>query len=170
MPETGTELLCALPVADAWLKIDVRGGLERIRLEPAGSSGRAPDAAPESGRAAAAWRSLEACCEAPCDFDAGPWLAEPCLARASSFERAAWRAVSMLPCAEAEACSALAERLGLAAGMERRLAKAVAACPLPMLIPVHRVPGAFADAPEGLQGVMRRLLELEQEKLIRWWF
>lgn len=175
--EASGEVRLAWPLADVWVRWDAAGGLAGLRLARAGSSagacarsgsGESPaDAAPS--RLSAVRKALAAFYESPCDFDASPWLEEPCVKRADDFSRSVWREVALLSCGEAEESEAIAKRLGRP-GSGRLVARAALACPLPVLIPVHRVGGAFEGAPREQQALSRRLLEHEQEKLVRWWF
>lgn len=163
------ETLLVSPLADAWVRLDAAGRLAGLRLARAGSAGSSCETVPASGALAAVRRSLDAFYEAPCDYDASPWLEESCVKRADAFSRSVWQAATKLPCGEVEESGAIAARLGRPeAG--RAVTQAALACPLPGLIPIHRVGGAIDGAPPEQRALLRRLLEHEQEKLVRWWF
>lgn len=175
--EASGEVLLSWPLADVWVRLDAAGRLAGLRLARAGS-GADSDARSGAGESvaqaapsplAAVRKALAAFYEAPCDYDASPWLEEPCVKRADAFEREVWQAAAKLPCGEAEEGEVIAKRLGRP-GEGRLVAEAAAACPLPGLIPIHRVGGVIDGASCEQQALLRRLLEHEQEKLVRWWF
>lgn len=175
--EATGEVLLSWPLADVWVRLDAAGRLAGLRLARAGSgadsearSGAGESLAGVSSSPLVAVRkALAAFYDSPCDYDASPWLEEPCVKKADAFSRSVWREAAKLPCGEAEASEAIAQRLGCP-GKGRQVAEAAVACPLPVLIPIHRVGGAFDGASCEQLALSRRLLEHEQEKLVRWWF
>ena len=171
--EATGEVLLSWPLADVWVRLDAAGRLAGLRLARAGSgagfSAGESLAQAASSPLAAVRKALAAFYDSPCDYDASPWLEEPCVKDADAFSRSVWREVALLPCGEAEESEVIARRLGRP-GEGRLVAEAAAACPLPVLIPIHRVGGAFEGVPREQQALSRRLLEHEQEKLVRWWF
>lgn len=171
--EATGEVLLSWPLADVWVRLDAAGRLAGLRLARAGSGadfGAGESAAgAASSPLAAVRKALVDFYDSPCDYDASPWLEEPCVKCADAFSRSVWQAAAKLPCGEAEESEAIAQRLGRP-GRGRLVAEAALACPLPGLIPIHRVGGAFDGASCEQQALSRRLLEHEQEKLVRWWF
>lgn len=175
--EASGETLVAWPLADVWVRLNAAGSLAGLRLARAGSDAGLSARSGASGSPAAAdppaleavRKALAAFYESPCDCDASPWLEEPCVMNGDAFSRSVWREAARLPCGGAEASEAIAQRLGRP-GAGRLVAEAALACPLPVLIPIHRVGGAFDGASCEQQALSRRLLEHEQEKLVRWWF
>lgn len=88
----------------------------------------------------------------------------PLRPRGSAFAQAVWRQVGQLRHGERIAYAELAERLGLGRGYSRAVARAVAANPLLVLLPCHRVVGSDGTLRGYAGGIERKrwLLRLEQ--------
>lgn len=170
------EVLLKMPFADVTVVFCEGGRLDRVRLQPPGSAEKPEGSGKLCGRAAEAVAAIRAYAEFPGGLDSRAWLAEHCVRRETPFEQKVWRALCDIPCGETETYGALARRIGVPGGA-RAVARAASLNPLPVLIPCHRLVGAggrltgFAQSsePEFLE-IKRRLIEREQEKLVRWWF
>ena len=87
----------------------------------------------------------------------------PLRPRGSAFAQAVWRQLGQLRHGERIAYAGLAERLGLGRGYSRAVARAVAANPLLVLLPCHRVVGSDGALHGYAGGIERKrwLLRLE---------
>ena len=140
------------------LQLFVEGGAVcGLRFAVAGEPGGGAVAAPDGLEREAAWQLGEYFGGSRSRFDL------PLRARGSAFAQAVWQQLGQLRYGERISYAALAARLGLASGSSRAVARAVAANPLLVLLPCHRVIGSDGALRGYAGGIERKrwLLQLE---------